>query len=43
LTAEYKQRILREADAAVASGHDGAIGELMRREGLCSSHPWGVA
>jgi transposase len=37
-TAEYKQRILREADAAVASGQDGAIGELLRREGLYSSH-----
>jgi hypothetical protein len=37
-TAEYKQRILREADAAVASDQDGAIGELLRREGLYSSH-----
>ena len=36
--AEYKQRILREADAAVASGQEGAIGELLRREGLYSSH-----
>jgi transposase len=37
-TAEYKQRILREADAAVASGEAGAIGALLRREGLWSSH-----
>ena len=37
-TAEYKQRILREADAALASGPDGAVGELLRREGLYSSH-----
>ncbi len=35
-TAEYKQRILAEADAAVA--HPGAIGALLRREGLYSSH-----
>lgn len=37
-TAEYKQRILRAADAALGSGADGAIGELLRREGLYSSH-----
>jgi transposase-like protein len=37
-TAEYKQRIVREADAAAASGQEGAIGELLRREGLYSSH-----
>jgi len=37
-TAEYKLRIVREADAAVASGVDGAVGELLRREGLYSSH-----
>jgi transposase len=37
-TAEFKQRILREADVALASGTDGAIGELLRREGLYSSH-----
>lgn len=37
-TAEYKQRILREADAAAASGEEGAIGALLRREGLWSSH-----
>jgi len=35
-TADYKQRILREADAA--AGHPGAIGALLRREGLYSSH-----
>ena len=37
-TAEYKLRIVREADAALASGVEGAIGELLRREGLYSSH-----
>ena len=37
-TAEYKLRIVREADAAVASGVEGVIGELLRREGLYSSH-----
>jgi transposase-like protein len=37
-TAEYKLRIVREADAAVASGLEGAVGELLRREGLYSSH-----
>lgn len=35
-TAAYKQRILTEADAAVAQ--PGAIGALLRREGLYSSH-----
>jgi transposase-like protein len=34
-TAEYKLRILREADACK---HDGDIGALLRREGLYSSH-----
>jgi len=34
-TAEYKQRILNEADAARFSG---SIGALLRREGLYSSH-----
>ena len=34
-TAEYKRRILKEADACTASG---AIGALLRREGLYSSH-----
>src|SRR5499426_3824079 len=37
-TAEYKLRIVREADAALASGEEGAVGELLRREGLYSSH-----
>lgn len=37
-TAEYKLRIVREADAALASGVEGAVGELLRREGLYSSH-----
>ena len=36
--AEYKLRIVREADAAIASGAEGAVGELLRREGLYSSH-----
>jgi transposase-like protein len=35
-TAEYKRRILAEADAA--SAEPGAIGSLLRREGLYSSH-----
>jgi transposase-like protein len=35
-TAEYKLRILAEADAATAQ--PGAIGALQRREGLYSSH-----
>lgn len=34
-TAEYKKRILAEADAATEAG---AIGSLLRREGLYSSH-----
>ena len=34
-TAEYKERIVREADACRASGE---IGALLRREGLYSSH-----
>ena len=34
-TAEYKQRILQEADACVQSGE---LGALLRREGLYSSH-----
>lgn len=37
-TAEHKQRILREADVAEASGEEGAIGALLRREGLWSSY-----
>src|SRR5271165_4842911 len=35
-TGEYKQRILAEADQAKAES--GAIGALLRREGLYSSH-----
>ena len=34
-TAEYKQRLLQEADACT---HHGEIGALLRREGLYSSH-----
>jgi transposase-like protein len=34
-TAEYKLRILREADACK---RDGDLGALLRREGLYSSH-----
>jgi len=34
-TAEYKRRILQEADACT---HHGEIGALLRREGLYSSH-----
>jgi transposase-like protein len=34
-TAEYKRRILKEADACTMPG---AIGALLRREGLYSSH-----
>jgi transposase len=34
-TAEYKHRILQEADACT---HSGEIGALLRREGLYSSH-----
>ncbi len=34
-TAEYRVRILREADALVETG---GIGEMLRREGLYSSH-----
>ncbi len=37
-TAEFKQRILREADEALASGVEGALGALLRREGIYSSH-----
>ena len=35
-TAEYKQRILQEADSAAAT--PGSVGALLRREGLYSSH-----
>jgi transposase-like protein len=35
-TADYKRRVLREADEA--AGKPGEIGALLRREGLYSSH-----
>ena len=35
-TADYKARVLAECDAALAN--DGTIGEILRREGLYSSH-----
>ncbi len=34
-TAEYKRRLLKEADACTTAG---AVGALLRREGLYSSH-----
>ena len=34
-TAEYKRRVLKEADACASPG---AVGALLRREGLYSSH-----
>lgn len=37
-TAEYKVRILAEADEALASGGEDTVGALLRREGLYSSH-----
>lgn len=37
-TAEYKERILKEVDAAIATGLAGAVGAILRREGLYSSH-----
>lgn len=37
-TAEYKLDILRQVDAALASGEPGAVGALCRREGIYSSH-----
>lgn len=37
-SAEYKRRVLQAADAAAASGEEGAVGALLRREGLYSSH-----
>jgi transposase-like protein len=36
--AEYKLRILQETDEVLASGEAGGIGEVLRREGLYSSH-----
>jgi len=37
-TAQYKLRILQETDEALASGAEGGVGEVLRREGLYSSH-----
>lgn len=37
-TAEYKARVLKEADAVLAAGIANGIGDLLRREGLYSSH-----
>jgi len=37
-TAEYKLRIVREADEALASGGESLVGALLRREGLYSSY-----
>lgn len=37
-TAEYKERILKEVGEARASGQSGAVGAILRREGLYSSH-----
>ena len=37
-SAAYKLSILRQTDEAVASGVEGTIGALLRREGLYSSH-----
>jgi transposase-like protein len=37
-SAEYKRRILREAEECRQSGESGALGALLRREGLYSSH-----
>jgi len=37
-TAEYKLRIVREADDALVSGGEESVGALLRREGLYSSY-----
>ena len=37
-TAEYKLRILAEAERAAASGRSGEVGAILRREGLYTSH-----
>ena len=37
-TAEYKKRILEEADRVSEAGEGGGVGALLRREGLYSSH-----
>ena len=36
--AEYKLRIVREAEEALASGGESLVGALLRREGLYSSY-----
>lgn len=36
--AKYKLRILQETDEALATGEEGGVGEVLRREGLYSSH-----
>jgi transposase-like protein len=37
-TAEFKLRVLEEVDRALATGESGQVGEILRREGLYSSH-----
>ena len=37
-TAEYKQLVLNEVDRAAAAGLAGAVGAILRRESLYSSH-----
>lgn len=37
-TAEYKRSIVKESDDALASGEVGAVGAMLRREGLYSSN-----
>lgn len=37
-TAEYKLRVLREADRHLASDRKGGLSEMLRREGLYSTH-----
>lgn len=37
-TAEYKRQVVAEADEAARTGEAGAVGALLRREGLYSSH-----
>jgi len=38
LTPEYKRRVVREADACNSCNSPGAVGALLRREGVYSSH-----
>lgn len=37
-TAQYKLRVLQETDEALASGAEGGVGEVLRREG-CTRRP----